>query len=70
MQTQKQKKQQQQAAELEGRGSSTSEARHERIAQSAWFKAEARHFAPGHELEDWLAAEREVDATGAEAKAS
>jgi DUF2934 family protein len=30
------------------------------IAESAYFKAEKRGFAPGYELEDWLAAEREV----------
>jgi hypothetical protein len=31
------------------------------IAQAAYFRAERRHFAPGHEAEDWLAAELEVD---------
>ncbi len=31
------------------------------IAEAAYFKAEHRGFAPGHELEDWLAAEEEVD---------
>jgi hypothetical protein len=31
------------------------------IAKAAYFLAERRAFAPGHELEDWLAAEREVD---------
>ncbi len=31
-----------------------------RIALAAYFKAEARGFAPGHELEDWLAAEQEI----------
>ena len=31
------------------------------IAKSAYLKAERRGFAPGHELEDWLAAENEVD---------
>lgn len=30
------------------------------IAECAYFKAQKRGFAPGHELEDWLAAEREV----------
>jgi hypothetical protein len=30
------------------------------IAERAYFKAERRGFVPGHELEDWLAAEREV----------
>jgi hypothetical protein len=31
------------------------------IAKAAYFHAERRGFAPGHELEDWLAAENEVD---------
>ena len=30
------------------------------VAANAYFRAEARHFAPGYEVEDWLAAEREV----------
>ena len=32
------------------------------IAERAYFRAEKRGFAPGHELEDWLAAEREIAA--------
>jgi hypothetical protein len=32
------------------------------IAKAAYFRAESRGFAPGHETEDWLAAEAEVDA--------
>jgi hypothetical protein len=32
------------------------------IAEAAYFRAEKRGFAPGHETEDWLAAEAEVDA--------
>jgi hypothetical protein len=32
------------------------------IAEAAFFRAEQRGFAPGHEVEDWLAAESEVDA--------
>jgi hypothetical protein len=32
------------------------------IAEAAYFRAEKRGFAPGHELEDWLQAEAEVDA--------
>ncbi len=28
------------------------------IAQGAYFLAQKRGFAPGHELDDWLAAER------------
>ncbi len=31
------------------------------IAEAAYFRAERRGFAPGHEAEDWLAAELEVD---------
>ncbi len=29
-------------------------------AQTAYYMAQQRGFAPGHELEDWLAAEEEV----------
>jgi hypothetical protein len=32
------------------------------IAEAAYFRAERRGFSPGHETEDWLAAEAEVDA--------
>jgi hypothetical protein len=32
------------------------------IAEAAYFRAQRRGFAPGHEEEDWLAAESEVDA--------
>jgi len=32
------------------------------IAQAAYLRAERRGFAPGNELEDWMAAEAEVDA--------
>jgi hypothetical protein len=31
-----------------------------RIAVLAYYKAQARGFEPGHELDDWLAAEKEV----------
>ena len=30
------------------------------VAEAAYFRAASRHFAPGHELDDWLVAEREV----------
>ncbi len=40
----------------------TPEARHALIAEAAYLRAERRGFAPGHETEDWLAAEAEVDA--------
>jgi hypothetical protein len=36
--------------------------RHAEIAAVAYSLAQARGFTPGHEVEDWLAAEREVDA--------
>ncbi|MDP3743107.1 MAG: DUF2934 domain-containing protein [Methylotenera sp.] len=32
-----------------------------RIAICAYHKAEARGFEPGHEIDDWLAAETEVE---------
>lgn len=32
------------------------------IARAAYFRAERRGFVPGHEVDDWLAAEAEVDA--------
>lgn len=35
--------------------------RYEMIAQMAYFRAAERSFCPGAELEDWLAAESEVD---------
>jgi hypothetical protein len=38
------------------------------IAEAAYFRAEKRGFAPGHETEDWLAAESEVDAALLRAK--
>ena len=31
------------------------------VARAAYFRAERRNFEPGYELEDWLAAEAEVD---------
>ncbi len=30
------------------------------IAELAYYKAERRGFAPGHEMEDWLEAERDL----------
>jgi hypothetical protein len=40
----------------------TPEVRRTMIAEGAYLRAERRGFAPGHETEDWLAAEAEVDA--------
>ncbi len=31
------------------------------IEEAAYYRAELRHFAPGHANEDWLAAEADVD---------
>jgi hypothetical protein len=31
------------------------------IARAAYFRAEKRNFAPGQEVDDWVAAEAEVD---------
>jgi len=46
-------------------GQNTSELKMERrfkdIEAAAYLKAERRGFTPGHEMEDWLEAEREVD---------
>lgn len=36
--------------------------RQQLIAEAAFHRAEARGFEPGHEIEDWLAAEAEVNA--------
>jgi len=35
--------------------------RQELIAQAAYFRAQRRGFVPGHEQEDWYAAETEID---------
>jgi hypothetical protein len=35
--------------------------RYQRIAEAAYLRAEHRGFLPGCELQDWLAAEAEVD---------
>jgi hypothetical protein len=37
------------------------EERRDMIARAAYFRAERRNFAPGHDQEDWVAAEAEVD---------
>jgi hypothetical protein len=42
-------------------GKTPTEERARHIREAAYFKAERRGFAPGHELEDWVAAEQEVD---------
>ena len=40
---------------------SLSDSREARIAEEAYWRAERRGFTPGHELDDWLEAERQVD---------
>ena len=42
-------------------GESRGVSREQKIEQVAYRLAEQRGFAPGHELEDWLHAERQVD---------
>jgi len=37
------------------------EIRHAMICEAAYFLAERRSFCPGHEVEDWLTAESDVD---------
>jgi len=44
------------------RAQPTAEARRALIAETAYLRAERRGFTPGHETDDWLAAEAEVDA--------
>jgi hypothetical protein len=38
----------------------TDQQRHDLIAVTAYYMAESRHFEPGHQEEDWLAAERQI----------
>ena len=47
---------------------SFSESREARIAEAAYWRAERRGFAPGHDLEDWLHAEQEVDSESEQGK--
>jgi hypothetical protein len=37
-------------------------ARNAMVRDAAYFRAQARGFEPGQEIEDWLAAEHEIDA--------
>jgi hypothetical protein len=39
----------------------SAEERRNMIERAAYFRAEKRNFAPGQEMEDWVAAEAEVD---------
>ena len=40
------------------------------IAVAAYYRAERRGFAPGHELEDWFAAEAEITASSLQREAA
>ncbi|MFL6605110.1 MAG: DUF2934 domain-containing protein [Steroidobacteraceae bacterium] len=50
------------ATKAPARVSISEDVRRGMIAEGAYLRAERRGFAPGHEEEDWLAAEAEVDA--------
>ena len=39
----------------------SAEERWRMVATAAYHRAEKRGFAPGHEVEDWLAAEKDID---------
>lgn len=49
------------AAAMPERAEISGDARRGMIAEAAYLRAERRGFSPGYELEDWLAAENEVD---------
>jgi len=42
-------------------GPASNEERWRMIAEAAYYRAQARGFAPGQEIEDWLQAEAEID---------
>jgi hypothetical protein len=42
--------------------------RHDAISHAAYRRAEERGFEPGYALDDWLAAEKEIDARAAIAR--
>ncbi len=44
-----------------GSGFAANEERWRLIAEAAYYRAQARGFAPGQEIEDWLRAEAEID---------
>jgi hypothetical protein len=50
------------AAKVPARVTISEDVRRGMIAEGAYLRAERRGFAPGHEEEDWIAAEAEVDA--------
>jgi hypothetical protein len=48
-------------AEKADAGAVSPEERHQMIAVAAYYLAERRGFCPGYEIQDWCAAEQEVD---------
>ncbi len=58
------------APAVTGEGVTVSVPKEEWIAEVAYFRAEARGFEPGGELDDWLAAEAEYEAMAREGSAS
>lgn len=44
-----------------GGGLAANEERWRLIAEAAYYRAQARGFVPGQEIEDWLQAEAEID---------
>ena len=47
-------------AELAARIARGREQLRQAIAKAAYYRAQSRGFAPGHELEDWLCAQAEI----------
>jgi len=48
-------------AKLVSASGASDQERYEMIAEAAYFRAADRNFAPGHEIDDWVAAEKEID---------
>ena len=57
-----------QASESKSTSTSKSMDTVERIAALAYFKSQARGFSPGHELDDWLEAEQEINGSSSSGK--
>jgi hypothetical protein len=50
------------AAAAGAKGKIDAKERQRLVAEAAYYRALKRGFAPGHEVQDWVAAEKEVDA--------
>ena len=50
--------------EVSDGGSVSPDERVRRISEAAYYRAERRGFTGGYEVEDWIAAEREIDQEG------